>query len=152
MFRVKEMAPDKLAGLSRGPNESRHCHNSNTPGGIPVNTSKQKVWVEGKVVGSLQGNTFTKRVKGSKHQLRKPPAWCISKEAFSQEILPNVARIVVEDTENRRYYECSTQTFETHSFEIQRGSYEPQLALTLNFWQVSNTEYNQLTLWGEHEW
>ena len=113
---------------------------------------KRVVKVGEKVIGSLQGNTFIKRVRGSKHQLKKPPAWCLSKEAFVQEILPNVSSIVVEDTENERHYECSTQTFETHSFEIQRGSYEPQLALTLNFWQVSNTGHDQLTLWGKHEW
>ena len=121
---------------------------------LDFNCSKNRelIKVGERVVGCLQDNTFTKRVRGSKHQLRKPPAWCISKEAFIQEILPNISRIVVEDTENGRYYECSTQTFETHSFEIQRGSYEPQLALTLNFWQVSNTGHDQLTLWGEHEW
>lgn len=113
---------------------------------------KRLVKAQDKIIGYLQNHTFTKRVQGSKHMLRKPPAWCISKETFIQEILPNASRIVVEDTENARYYECSTQTFETHSFEIQRGSYEPQLALNLNCWQVSNTGHDQLTLWGKHEW
>ena len=121
---------------------------------LDVNCSKNResIKVGEKAIGCLQDNTFTKRVRGSKHQLRKPPAWCISKEAFVQEILPNSSRIIIEDTENGTYYECSPQTFETHSFEIQRGSYEPQLALSLNFWQVSSTSNEQLTLWGAHEW
>jgi hypothetical protein len=150
-LRAREVPPDKLAGLSRGPNEIGHYHHSSTPHST-VNGSKRAVRVEGRIVGSLQGNTFTKRVKGSKHQLSKPPAWCISKEAFVQDISPNVSRIVIEDTESEKSYECSTQTFDTYSFEIQRGAYEPQLALSLNFWQVSSTSNEQLTLWGPHEW
>jgi hypothetical protein len=144
----KEEPPRRTTVLQRGLPENIVDSKYNRATGS-VNTP---IKAQDKIIGCLQGHTFVKRVQGSKHQLRKPPAWCISKDAFVQEILPNVSRIVVEDTETGRYYESSTQTFETHSFEIQRGSYEPQLALGLNFWQVSSTGHDQLTLWGKHEW
>jgi len=80
--------------------------------------------------------------------LRKPPAWCVSKEAFCEEILPNTNRIIVEDTESGMTYECLTEDFAEHAFEIQRGNFEPQLALTLNHWEKQNNGYQQLTLWG----
>ena len=47
-----------------------------------------------------------------------------------------------------RNYECPTKVFAEHAFEIQRGNFEPQLALTLNHWEVKNNGHHQLGLWG----
>jgi hypothetical protein len=80
--------------------------------------------------------------------LRKPPAWCISKQAFCEEVLPNSETIIVEDMESGLSYECLTKVFAEHAFEIQRGNFEPQLALTLNHWEVKNNGRHQLALWG----
>jgi len=89
-----------------------------------------------------------KRVQGSKHMLRKPPGWCISKEAFIEEVMPNTQTIRIEDTETGRLYQCATEAFAEHAFEICRGRYEPQLALGLNHWQVNTNESSQLSFWG----
>ena len=80
--------------------------------------------------------------------LRKPPAWCISKEAFCEEVLPKASKIIIEDTEGEVTYECLTEVFAEHAFEIQRGNFEPQLALTLNHWEKQNNGHQQLSLWG----
>ena len=80
--------------------------------------------------------------------LRKPPGWCISKQAFCEEILPNTNKIIVEDTESGITYECLTEIFVEHAFEIQRGNFEPQLALMLKFWEVRSNGDRQLSLWG----
>ena len=81
--------------------------------------------------------------------LRKPPGWCISKQAFIEEVMPRAEVIIVEDMENGSIYECRTEIFAEHAFEIQRGNFEPQLALTLNYWEKYGNGHRQLSLWGE---
>ena len=104
------------------------------------------VRAQGKTIGYLEGNCFRKRVIGSKHKLRKPPAWCISKEAFCEEVLPNTENILIEDIESGLVYECPTTVFAEHSFEIQRGDFEPQLALGLRFGRVKSNGHHQVNL------
>lgn len=128
------------------------------PKGIQTNSSnncsthaclvKTPVKAQGKVIGYLKDHTFIKRVRGSKHMLRKPPAWCISKQAFCEEVLPNTESILVEDAESGLIYECPTKIFAEHAFEIQRGNFEPQLALGLRFWKTRGNGHRQLNLWG----
>ena len=141
----KKEAPRRTAVLQRGLEKSGHYRNSNTLHKNLVNTP---IEAQGRVIGYLQDHTFIKRVIGSKHKLRKPPAWCISKEAFCGQIMPNTDNIVVEDTESGFIYECPTEVFTEHAFEIQRGGFEPQLALTLNYWEIRGNGHRQLSLWG----
>jgi len=137
----KEEPPRRIAVLQRGLVESSHCRNSN-------NFQKFVNTPQGKIIGHIQDHTFVKRVQGSKHMLRKPPAWCISKQAFCEDILPITSEIIIEDTENEVTYECLTEVFAEHAFEIQRGNFEPQLALTLNHWEKHGNGHKQLSLWG----
>lgn len=110
---------------------------------------KTPIWVGGRIVGYIQDKCFRKRVKGSLHRLRTPKAWCISKEAFYAQILPHAERIIVEDVEAGVTYMCSTDEFARNCFEIQRGSFESQLAVTLEHWQVEDNGNRQLSLWGD---
>lgn len=141
----KKEAPRRIAVLHKGLVKSGHYGNSNTLHKNLVNTP---IKAQGKIIGYLQDHTFVKRVQGSKHMLRKPPGWCISKEAFCEEILPNTNKIIIEDTESGVTYECLTEVFAEHAFEIQRGNFEPQLALVLRFWEVRSNGHRQLSLWG----
>jgi hypothetical protein len=140
----KEEAPRRTTILQKGLMEINHHSNSNTvvPG---VNTP---VKAQGKIIGYLRDHTFIKRVIGSKHKLRKPPAWCISKEAFCEQVMPNTENVIVEDIESGLVYECPTEVFAERAFEIQRGGFEPQLALTLNYWKKQSNGHRQLSLWG----
>ena len=145
MIGSKEEAPNqRTAILQKGLKEFKHCGNSSTFYHHSVNTP---IKAQGKIIGYLKDHTFIKRVQGSKHMLRKPPGWCISKQAFCEEILPNTENIIIEDVESGRIYECPTKLFAEHAFEIQRGNFEPQLALTLNHWEVRGNGH-QLSLWG----
>ncbi len=136
----KEEAPRRTAILQKGLMESNHRFNFSTLApATPIKAQR-------KVIGYLQDHTFTKRVIGSKHKLRKPPAWCISKEAFCEQIMPDTNNIIVEDTESGLIYECPTKVFAEHAFEIQRGDFEPQLALGLRFWRVKSNGHHQLNL------
>lgn len=144
----KEKAPSKDCHPSRGALTMNQINNSNISYQRSVNTP---IKAQGKIIGYLQHHTFIKRVQGSKHMLRKPPAWCISKQAFCEEVLPKTENIIIEDTESGLIYECLTNVFAEHAFEIQRGNFEPQLALTLNHWEVKNNGFHQLGLWrGEN--
>lgn len=62
--------------------------------------------------------------------------------------MPNTENIIVEDVESGLIYECPTEIFANHAFEIQRGNFEPQLALTLNYWKRRDNGNHQLSLWG----
>jgi len=138
----KEEAPRRMAVLQKGLMAMNHHGNSSTVARA-VNTP---VKAQGKIIGYLRDHTFIKRVQGSKHMLRKPPGWCISKEAFCEQILPNTENIIVEDIESGLVYECPTEVFAEQAFEIQRGNFEPQLALGLKSWTVRNNHYHQLNL------
>ena len=102
---------------------------------------------DGKVIGYIENETFIKEVLGSKHKLRCPPSWCISAYAFENEIKPNVTQIIVRDKESDIIYQTSIDNFVEHCFEIQRSSFEKQLALTLNYWQKEENGKKQLRLW-----
>jgi len=140
----KEEAPRRIAVLQKGLKENGHYTNNNTSS-HPVNAP---VRAQGKIIGYRKDHTFIKHVIGSKHMLRKPLGWCISKEAFFEQILPNTENIVVEDIESGLVYECPTEVFAEQAFEIQRGNFEPQLALGLKAWTVKNNHHHQLNLWG----
>jgi len=140
----KGKAPRRIAVLQKGLEENGHWENNNTCS-YPVNTP---IKAHGKIIGYLRDHTFIKRVRGSKHMLRKPPAWCISKEAFCEQIMSSTENIIVEDIESGLVYECPTEVFAEHAFEIQRGNFEPQLALGLKNWTVKGNGHHQLNLWG----
>ena len=119
---------------------------------MPINSLPQKrkrvVKVGSKIVGYLEDNRFIKTVIGSRHKLRTPEAWCISADIFQREIMHNATQILIRDNESGFVYRTSVEDFARHSFEIQRGSFERQWALTLNHWQVTGNGQHQLSLWG----
>lgn len=108
---------------------------------------KRPVKVNGRAIGWLAGDTFYKSVIGSKHKLRQPPAWAIDAEAFSREVKPNAAKIVVIDKEADVEYCASMETFVRHSFRFNRGFFD-QYALPLQYWQTEGNGHRQLSLWG----
>lgn len=142
-MRYKEEAPEAFGEVSKGLKDCKH-HEHSTTLKNPVNIA---VTVEGKIAGYIRGDSFHKRVIGSKHQLRKPPAWCISKEAFCERVLPNTENIIIEDVAAGVSYECPTKVFAERAFEIQRGNFEPQLAMELRFWTLTRNGH-QPRLWG----
>ena len=115
---------------------------------VDCNTEeKQPVRVGNRIVGSIEGSKFVKHVVGSRHRLTKPSAWCVSAQVFEEQIKPYATEIVVEDRESGLSYQTSVETFAKYCFEIQRGSFERQLALTLRHWEERGNGYHQLDLW-----
>ena len=111
-----------------------------------LSQTRNPVRVGNRVVGHIEDGVFHKKVKGSRHQLKVPPAWCISSEAFDEYILPDCSQIVIEDQESGMTYRVSTAAFQRHCFRIERGAFEPQLGLTMRHWSVERPgEARQLT-------
>lgn len=77
-----EEPPRRMAVLQRGRPENI-VNSKYSRGAVGVNTP---VRAQGKIIGYLQDDAFIKRVQGSKHMLRKPPGWCISKLATSMSV------------------------------------------------------------------
>jgi len=119
-------------------------YNYNTNNRTPIR-------VDNRIIGYIESNCFHRKVRGSQHQLRSPKAWCISRDAFYEEILPNAKHIIIEDMEIGQNYNCMTDEFARNCFEIKRGAFEPQLAMRLEKWHTETEECNQLTLWEEND-
>ena len=98
--------------------------------------TRKPVRVGTRIVGHIEDSVFHKKVKGSRHQLKVPPAWCISSEAFDDYILPDCDQIVVEDQESGITYRVSTVVFQRHCFRVERGNFEPQLGLAMRHWTI----------------
>jgi len=105
---------------------------------------------DGRVIGWLEGKTFTKPVCGSKHRLRQPPAWAIDADAFDQQVKPQAKEIVIWDGESDTKYRASIENFDQHKGEFDRG-FGRQYFLVLPRWDVIKTNSDrpaQLTLFG----
>jgi hypothetical protein len=88
-----------------------------------------------RIIGDLTGKIYTKRVRGSKHQLRVPPAWGIDEGAVTQIARMGATSIQIHDTEKDIYYSCELATFQAHCLVMDRG-FGRQLALPMKRWRV----------------
>lgn len=90
---------------------------------------------QGRVVGQIEGDTFLKTVRASKHMLRKPLGWAFDARIFDRTITPFVRRLVIRDVETGKQYETSLKNFLEHKKEFDRG-HGRQYYLTLDSWAV----------------
>jgi hypothetical protein len=98
---------------------------------------------DGKFIGEIRSRVFTKKVKGSKHQLLNPPAWCIDKKAFDT-YWKQFDAIVIVDTETGQCYKVSTDYFRGYSEELDRG-FGAQYMLQLEHWDKFDPTAQVLT-------
>ena len=104
---------------------------------------------DGKIIGYLDGDTFVKPLCGSKHQLKRPPAWAVDAEAFDEQIKPYASTFRIEDKETDTVYEVPVAFFDQHKGFLDRG-YGPQYFLVLSKWEIVKQNGNgckQLSLW-----
>jgi len=100
---------------------------------------------QGKPVANLQGRVLRKRVRGSKHRLRVPPAWAVDEEILRQAEQDGARTVEVEDAETGIIYTAPLQEFWAKGIEIDRG-FGRQLALPMGLWVVK-CGAQQLALW-----
>jgi len=99
----------------------------------------------GKVVASLLGRTLRKRVRGSLHQLRTPPAWAFDVSILEAARQDGAQTVEVADVESRKVYKAPILAFFLHGVHINRG-FGQQTALPLAYWHVEALGVEQLEL------
>jgi hypothetical protein len=96
---------------------------------------EQTYKVGNKPVASLCGRVLQKRVRGSVHMLRRPPAWAIDAAIFERARKDGALVVEVYDVETGKTYWAAISAFKRWGIEIDRG-HGRQVALPLGRWQV----------------
>ncbi len=102
------------------------------------NPESYQIRVSGRLVGEVTNGIFKKTISGSRHILRKPPAIALSVESLQQAERVGAHDIQITDIDLGCVYACTLQHFKSHAFPLQRGGFEPQLALRLELFDVSS--------------
>lgn len=97
-----------------------------------------------KVIGEIEGDVFIKKVSGSKHRLKSPPAWAVDANSWDNQISPVCKFVQVYDREQGKSYWSTVANFNQYKGLIDRG-FEPQYFLALNRW-VTEKPVEQLEL------
>lgn len=105
---------------------------------IKTNPDSYQIRVAGRHVGDVVSGVFKKSISGSRHMLHKPPALALSVESLTQAEQAGASEIYITDKESGCVYSCSIDHFKENSFPIQRGGFEPQLALMLARFDVTS--------------
>lgn len=100
--------------------------------------STKKIYTGGRVVGKVVGDVFKKNISGSRHILHKPRAIALSVESLTQAEKVGAQEIQITDKESGALYACPFERFKEYAFPIQRGGFEPQMALTLDRFDVTS--------------
>ena len=85
---------------------------------------------KGQMIFVLFNGNCCKRVKWV-NRLRVPEGWSFDKRIMNYEW----KQLRVLDDKNN-LYTCSRALFKMYAIEIQRGGYEPQLTLPMNYWNI----------------
>lgn len=104
---------------------------------IGKSSSIRAIRIAGRRVGEVRDGVFKKRILFSRHSLRKPPALAISARSLDEARKAGAREIQITDLESGRVYASSLAHFLKYAWTIQRGGFEPQLAMTLDRWQVT---------------
>jgi len=112
--------------------------------------SKKYFSSQGRVVAVLQGHVLRKRVIGSMHMLRQPPAWAIDSQILEQAQRDGVRKVEIADIESGKVYRAPLVAFFIHGICIDRG-HGQQIALPGAHWYVEAMGARQLDLFGEIE-
>lgn len=89
--------------------------------------------IDGNIIGSVENGVFTKRVQGSTHMLKTPPAWAIDCKAFLEQVFFHAHTIRIVEKKSKAIYEISTKTFNNRKVYFDRG-FGPQYFVPLKYW------------------
>jgi hypothetical protein len=105
--------------------------------------------IDGKVIGSIEGRTFHKVIRGYGHYLHHPLAIAIDKDAFDREILPSTGTIRVKDTASGNIYKIDTALFDKLKREFNRG-FGAQYYVELECWCREGTQLSMFATSAGH--
>lgn len=103
---------------------------------------------DGRRIGIVKGDCFYKVVQGSKHLLRRPEkAWAFSLGVLHQAARLGAVTVQVCDVESGRVYRATIRDIWTRGFPVTYDPNDDQIALPLEYWEVSGgAEARQLRL------
>ncbi len=86
-------------------------------------------------VGAVIGDVFSKRVQGSRHFLRKPPAIALDVESLARAEAAGARSVEIHDEESGLTYRADFETIRAHGLRIDRG-FREQIALPFRWWNT----------------
>ena len=105
-------------------------------------TLRRQIKVGNRVVGEIIDSTLFKRVRGSKHMLKRPPAWAWDVTAIEQAQILGTVTVSILDTETGVLYSVPLVYFLQYGTRFNRG-YGDQIYLPLRQWQTVQTGTNR---------
>jgi len=93
---------------------------------------------KGQFAGWAEDGVFRKRVQGSKHQLRKPPAWGVDEDIFQS---LEVSEIRIQDTETVRVYKAPYSVWKERGFTQDRGHGLQRFLLLTDFGEETEHDF-----------
>lgn len=94
------------------------------------------IYVNGRPIGQVVGDTFRKTITGSRHLLRTPKAICFDRSTLWDAAAAGATRAEIYDSESRTTYTATLETIDTFSFPVNRG-HNAQVGLRLEYWSVN---------------
>jgi hypothetical protein len=89
------------------------------------------------------GDTWTKSVRASVHQLRAPKAWALDVADLDAAERAGVRVCHIHDMESLRHFWATLATVRAHGFTFERR-FGPQIALTLEHWRPTRGEAEEV--------
>jgi len=99
----------------------------------------------GKAVGTVKGDVFYKKISGSKHFLKKPPAISFDEQSLKKAYSYGAKKIVIHDKDTSKNYIAKFETVYEKGFKVDRG-FGKQIALPMSFWNVEEDAQETLAL------
>lgn len=131
---ISELSAANGAGGQRSiqsvPNNGRHKQE-----GVPIYTSK------GNEIGRVVNGVFYKRVRGSKHMLRRPPAWAFDVVSLKQAERAGARLVTVIDAESGAEYTTPLPRIWERGREFNRG-YGDQIFMVISDWDTKGDAMN----------
>lgn len=117
---------------------------------LHVHSTASPVYAQGRVVGRVRGNVFRKSVRGSRHMLRRPPAWALDVGSLLEAERLGARFVEVFDRDTGATYRADVADVRRHGFTFDRG-HGRQIGLPLERWTVRRAGQpvaEQLSLFG----
>ncbi|MCZ7539127.1 MAG: hypothetical protein M5U29_04260 [Anaerolineae bacterium] len=129
---TKKTARTVSSSARGGGGDGQQFHSHHTP----AHAAAQPVFsATGQTIGQVSGTVFSKRVRGSVHQLRAPRGWALDAATLEDLRALHVVTVAVTDVETGTCYTALLAEFGEHGVPFNRG-FGPQVALPLGYWSV----------------
>lgn len=126
MLGIKKPGGNRAAAWDGGHHNQAQYTTKRRPDGIPI-------YLGGKVIGTVEGDCFRKRISSAKHFLRKPLAIAFDVSTLKDAEAAGAKRVEIVDTDSGRVYRATMATIWTKGKAFNRG-HGPQWFLALNEW------------------